>query len=128
MIIYLGDGRFHLEAAMIANPLLSAYRYDPYEMKITTEKYDHKQMLRNRKDAIEKAKDAKVFGVILGILGRQGSPAVLKYIEDKLDSLNKDYVTILSSEIFPNKLQLFEDVDAFIQVCVKIYYLFCKVR
>lgn len=27
-IIYLGDGRFHLEAAMIANPQIRAYRYD----------------------------------------------------------------------------------------------------
>ena len=29
-LIYLGDGRFHLESAMIANPDLQAYRYDPY--------------------------------------------------------------------------------------------------
>jgi 2-(3-amino-3-carboxypropyl)histidine synthase len=26
VLIYLGDGRFHLEAAMIANPKLKAYR------------------------------------------------------------------------------------------------------
>lgn len=32
-IIYLGDGRFHLEAAMIANPSLDAFKYDPYEKK-----------------------------------------------------------------------------------------------
>ena len=25
-IVYLGDGRFHLESAMIANPHLNAYR------------------------------------------------------------------------------------------------------
>jgi hypothetical protein len=29
-LVYLGDGRFHLESAMIANPSLPAYRYDPY--------------------------------------------------------------------------------------------------
>jgi 2-(3-amino-3-carboxypropyl)histidine synthase len=29
-IIYLGDGRFHLESVMIANPSVAAYRYDPY--------------------------------------------------------------------------------------------------
>ncbi|KAJ8898084.1 hypothetical protein PR048_003444 [Dryococelus australis] len=27
LFIYLGDGRFHLEAAMIANPRLKAFRY-----------------------------------------------------------------------------------------------------
>lgn len=26
ILLYLGDGRFHLEAAMIANPKLKAYR------------------------------------------------------------------------------------------------------
>jgi 2-(3-amino-3-carboxypropyl)histidine synthase len=26
VIVYLGDGRFHLEAAMIANPTLRAFR------------------------------------------------------------------------------------------------------
>ena len=29
-LVYLGDGRFHLASAMIANPHLAAYRYDPY--------------------------------------------------------------------------------------------------
>ena len=29
-IVYLGDGRFHLESIMISNPDVPAYRYDPY--------------------------------------------------------------------------------------------------
>lgn len=114
--MYLGDGRFHLEAVMISNPTLKAYRYDPYENKITIEKYDHQQMLQGRKEAIEKAKDAKVFGLIFGILGRQGSPAVFKTIEDKIKSLNKEYVKILTPEIMPDKLKKMEGIDAFIQV------------
>ena len=36
VLIYLGDGRFHLESAMICNPTLRAYSYDPYS-KIFTE-------------------------------------------------------------------------------------------
>ena len=28
VMVYLGDGRFHLESAMIANPKLRAYRYN----------------------------------------------------------------------------------------------------
>ena len=28
VMVYLGDGRFHLESAMIANPKLRAYRYE----------------------------------------------------------------------------------------------------
>ena len=28
VLVYLGDGRFHLESAMIANPKLRAFRYE----------------------------------------------------------------------------------------------------
>ncbi|CAB0018299.1 unnamed protein product [Nesidiocoris tenuis] len=77
MLVYLGDGRFHLEAAMIANPSLKAYRYDPYEKKLTEEFYDFDVMFQKRLSAIESAKEADTFGLILGTLGRQGSVNVL---------------------------------------------------
>lgn len=115
-IIYLGDGRFHLEAAMIANPNLKAYRYDPYDKKFTEEFYDHDVMRATRKEMIEKAKNANTFGVILGTLGRQGNPKVLTHILDRLKELNKDSIIILLSEIFPDKLKLFDDIDAFVQI------------
>ncbi|KAG8834984.1 Diphthamide biosynthesis protein 1 [Serendipita sp. 400] len=43
-IVYLADGRFHLEAIMIANPDIPAFRYDPYSKKLTREWYDHHEM------------------------------------------------------------------------------------
>ncbi|XP_012260326.2 2-(3-amino-3-carboxypropyl)histidine synthase subunit 1 [Athalia rosae] len=115
-VVYLGDGRFHLEAAMIANPKLRAYRYDPYEKKLTEEFYDHETMLKTRQKAIDTTKSADKYGLILGTLGRQGNPTVFRTIENRLRTLNKQAVTILLSEIFPDKLKLFEDVDAFVQV------------
>jgi 2-(3-amino-3-carboxypropyl)histidine synthase len=75
---YLGDGRFHLESIMIMNPELPAYRYDPYSKKFTRERYDHAEMHSLRKHAIEVARKAKRFGLILGTLGRQGSPKVME--------------------------------------------------
>ena len=32
--------RFHLEAIMIANPKIPAFRYDPYARVVTREHYD----------------------------------------------------------------------------------------
>ncbi|XP_044735339.1 2-(3-amino-3-carboxypropyl)histidine synthase subunit 1 [Chrysoperla carnea] len=116
ILIYLGDGRFHLEAAMIANPKLEAYRYDPYSKVFSREEYDHSSMRKVRSNAIEQAKSAKTFGLILGTLGRQGSSKVMENLAQRLIDLNKKYVTILLSEIFPSKLDLLEDVDAFIQI------------
>lgn len=115
-LIYLGDGRFHLEAAMIANPSVEAFKYDPYEKKFTRELYDHKEMRKNRKAAIDASVGAKKFGLILGTLGRQGSLKVLQYLESRIRLHGRDCVIILLSEVFPTKLALFKDVDAFVQV------------
>lgn len=78
---YLGDGRFHLESIMISNPSTPAYQYDPYSRKFTREYYDFQSMVRIRSDAIEKARKAKKFGLILGTLGRQGNPKILEVSE-----------------------------------------------
>eukprot|EP00842_Homolaphlyctis_polyrhiza_P001520 jgi/Hompol1/2369/HPOL_005970-RA len=116
MIIYLGDGRFHLESVMIANPTLPAFRYDPYSKVFTREYYEHDEMQSLRSHAIEQGIKAKRFGLIVGTLGRQGNTKVMRYIESQLQARSLPYVTVLLSEIFPAKLALFDDVDAWIQI------------
>ncbi|KAK0172823.1 hypothetical protein PV328_006094 [Microctonus aethiopoides] len=115
-IIYIGDGRFHLEAAMIANPTLRAFRYDPYEKKLTEEFYAHDAMRIIRRDAIDRAKNAETIGIVLGTLGRQGNPNVLNVLEKRIKFVGKKNVNILLSEIFPDKIAMFNNIDAFIQV------------
>ncbi|XP_074640888.1 2-(3-amino-3-carboxypropyl)histidine synthase subunit 1-like [Tubulanus polymorphus] len=115
-LIYLGDGRFHLESIMIANPHVQAYRYDPYSKVFSQEYYDIEKMKHNRKCAIDQAKNANKFGIIFGTLGRQGSPNILEHLKNRIKAIGKSYITILLSEIFPEKLKQFKDVDAFIQI------------
>ena len=116
LILYLGDGRFHLEAAMIANPDMPAYRYDPYSRKLTRETYSHDEMLDMRSSAIATAKKAKKWGLILGALGRQGNSNTLNMIESHLQRRGIPFINLLLSEIFPGKLAMFEDVDCWVQV------------
>ncbi|GMM48678.1 2-(3-amino-3-carboxypropyl)histidine synthase [Pichia kluyveri] len=115
-MIYIGDGRFHLESAMIHNPKVPAYRYDPYSRKFTREGYDKKQMIEIRQQAIDISKDSKKFGIILGALGRQGNPVTVANLEEKLKANGKSVVKIVLSEIFPQKMAMFDDIDAFVQV------------
>ena len=116
LILYLGDGRFHLESAMIHNPTLPAYRYDPYSRKLTRETYDHNEMHDLRRDAIKTAKKAKKWGLILGSLGRQGNPHTMTMIEDILNAQGIPFINILLSEIFPSKLALMGDVECWVQI------------
>ncbi|CAF4441794.1 unnamed protein product, partial [Rotaria magnacalcarata] len=52
--------------------------YDPYSKEFTREYYDTKSMHVIRQNAINEAAKAQVWGLVLGSLGRQGSPKVLE--------------------------------------------------
>nr|NVI70967.1 putative diphthamide biosynthesis protein 1 [Cucujiformia] len=115
-IIYLGDGRFHLESIMIANPKIPAFKYDPYEKKFTKEYYGHDEMISYRRECIDKGSQSSNVGVIMGTLGRQGNSKVVDHITQRVKNNGKKAVVILLSEIFPNKLDLFPQIDAFVQI------------
>ncbi|CAM9284490.1 unnamed protein product [Lampetra planeri] len=99
-----------------SKPRDPAYRYDPYSKVFSREYYDHEAMRALRLQAIDRARSAQRWGLIMGTLGRQGSPKVMEQLESKLQSLGKAFTRVLLSEIFPNKLDLLPDVDAWIQI------------
>ncbi|XP_065872255.1 uncharacterized protein [Euphorbia lathyris] len=115
--VFVADGRFHLEAFMIANPGIRVFRYDPYMGKLFLEEYDQKGMKETRKGAIERAKEARNWGVVLGTLGRQGNPRILDRLEKKMREKGLLHTVFLMSEISPIRIGLFEDsIDAWIQI------------
>lgn len=118
---YLGDGRFHLESIMIANPHIPAFRYDPYSKILSREYYNFQEMSRIRDGAIRDARRSltcpdssvrRVWGIVLGTLGRQGS---LKQLQVALPYLTKNNylyfyspsctecpITKITSRMFPS--------------------------
>lgn len=117
-LVFVADGRFHLEAAMIRNPTIPAYRYDPYSKLLTSEAYDITTMKKVRWDAIEAARspNATTFGLILGTLGRQGSPSIWSRLRTLLTSRGKIVVPFLMAEINRVKLANVKEVDIWVQV------------
>lgn len=98
---------------MIHNPHISAfYKYDPYGKLLTRESYGYDEMYALRRNAITTATTAKKWGLILGTLGRQGNMNILSRIESLLKEKNRDYIIVLLSEIFPDKLAKFTEVEA----------------
>ena len=115
-LVFIADGRFHLEAAMIQNPSVPAYRYDPYSKEMTIEGYDTEKMKAQRWSAITKAKEANTFGLILGTLGRQGNLSIFNRIESLLHEAGKIVIPFLMDEIQPETLKLIKGIDAWVQV------------
>jgi 2-(3-amino-3-carboxypropyl)histidine synthase len=121
-VVYLCDGRFHMEAVMIANPKFDFFQYDPYSQEFTIEKYDFAGMMALRKRAVAKCikllgrKEAKI-GVILSVLGRQGSPHILERMVKNCQEKKINYHTLLISEIMPEILESYgSEFDFFVQI------------
>lgn len=116
IVLYLGDGRFHLESFLIAHPTLNALQYDPYKKTLTKESYNVSEMRTLRKDAVDKGIAARSFAIIMGTLGRQGNPRVVDRIIHLAERQGKVVTLLLMSEVFPEKLAKLQDVDCYIQV------------
>lgn len=116
LVLYVGDGRFHLESFLIAHPTLNALQYDPYKKVMSKESYATSEMRTLRKAAVEQGKAARSFALIMGTLGRQGNPRVVDRIIALAARQGKRVTLLLMSEIFPQKLAKLQDVDCYIQV------------
>ena len=79
-VVFVSDGRFHIESTMIKNPHVRFYQYNPYSREMTEEVYLHEEMHTIRRREVEKAKQAQMFGIIFGTLGRQGNQTLLSGI------------------------------------------------
>lgn len=69
-----------------------------------------------RRKAIECARHAHRWGVVLGTLGRQGNPHIVNLLQQKLQQKGLHFTTILLSEVSPVKLALIGHIDAWVQV------------
>lgn len=134
LILYVGDGRFHLESILIASPTLRShtYRYDPYARRLTHETYEHTEMHSLRRSAIRAARLTttpsrqssttyppvpRTWALILGTLGRQGNPHTLELIKAHLTHMQVPWITLLLSEVTPQKLALMSaDVGVWVQI------------
>ncbi|KAH8605379.1 putative diphthamide synthesis protein [Trypanosoma vivax] len=116
VVLYVGDGRFHLESFLIAHPTLNALQYDPYKKVMTRESYNTSEMRALRHEAVQHGKKANSFALIMGTLGRQGNPNLVDRIIKMAEYNGKTINLFLMSEIFPQKLATIRDVDCYIQV------------
>ena len=77
-------------------------------------KNNRKRQIEKSLKAIQKQEEPQQanslnYGLILSTLGRQGSPKIMENLMEQLTELNKNYFLVFMSEIFPDKLKLFQD-------------------
>jgi 2-(3-amino-3-carboxypropyl)histidine synthase len=118
--LFLGQSIFHSTSVAIVTQK-PTFMMDPYfdeysEINDIADKLEKKAIL-----SVYKAQDAKSIGIIIGL--KEGQYAKIKALELKrlLEQEGKKILLIAMTEITDERLLLFQDIDAFIQVaCPRI--------
>jgi len=120
--LFIGSGMFHPLGLLLAvkKPVVAI---DPYTNEVKAEELDElKDMtLRQRYGAIARSKDAKVFGVLVGIKRGQQRIELAYKIKDMLTSKGKKAYVISLDNFSPTHLESFTDIDCFVSTaCPRI--------
>jgi 2-(3-amino-3-carboxypropyl)histidine synthase len=120
--LFIGSGNFHPLGLLLATkkPVVAV---DPYinivkerELKELKDK-----ILRQRYGAIARSKDAKTFGILIGIKRGQQRMKLTHKIKKMLDSKQKKSYFISLNNFSPSELQGFRDIDCFVSTaCPRI--------
>jgi 2-(3-amino-3-carboxypropyl)histidine synthase len=120
--LFIGSGMFHPLGLLLAvkKPVVAI---DPYTNEVKAEELDElKDMtLRQRYGAIARSKDAKVFGILVGIKRGQQRIELAYRIKDMLVSKGKKAYVISLDNFSPAHLESFTDIDCFVSTaCPRI--------
>jgi len=81
-IIYIGDGKFHVESVLFFNPNIKIIQFNPFERSLTLLGFKFTELFIERINFLEKAIFfSKSCNFIFGALGRQGNLKILKTIK-----------------------------------------------
>lgn len=113
-IYYIGPDSDHLFNISITNALSQIDWFDPDTSTSSAVSCISSKALQRRYFQLESAKDAKIFGIVIGTLGNPSDLNVLKYIKDIIKRNNRKSYTIAVGKPNPQKLGNFLEVDCFV--------------
>nr|UXY87281.1 diphthamide biosynthesis protein 1 [Cryptomonas sp.] len=118
-IIYVGDGRFHLEATIVSNPLNRFFQFNPFSHKLILVEYNSVEMFREREKILLKSVFSRMnFGIIFGILGKQGNVMIINRIKELILKKGFDPLVFSMTEISSDTLEVIGDglIDIWTQI------------
>jgi 2-(3-amino-3-carboxypropyl)histidine synthase len=118
--VFLGQSMFH-SASIAMSTEKPTYMLDPYYQEYTEVTEFAKNLQKKAILAIYKALDAQKIGLIIGL--KEGQFAQIRALELKrtLEELGKKVQLIALTEVTEERIQVFRQIDAFIQVaCPRI--------
>lgn len=118
--LFLGGGVFHALgiALSTAKPTIIA---DPYDNRAFTVKEQAQKMLKQRFASIQQAKDARTFGILVGLKPGQEHLEVALKTKELAEKHGKTALVLAGREITPEFLLEFPTIDAYVNTaCPRI--------
>lgn len=118
--LFIGGGQFHAlgVALSTSKPTVVA---DPFDGTSFCVNKEAEKILKQRWAVIEEAKEAKTFGVLLGIKPGQKRLEEALQVKEKLEENGKMAYLLAAREITPETLMEFPTIDAFVNTaCPRI--------
>jgi len=119
-IVVLSGGDFHA----LGIPLATGKRtivVDPFQQTARDMTETCRKLLRKRWISIERFKETKRVGIIIGLKSSQMNMALARRLRQLLEKDGKSAVLICATEVIPETLESFTDLDGYVEIsCPRI--------
>ncbi|KAF7328851.1 2-(3-amino-3-carboxypropyl)histidine synthase subunit 2 [Mycena venus] len=115
-IIYIGGESLGLANLLITHSTYTVYSYDPVSKSARLESSRTNRLLMRRYAVVQKARDADVFGILVGTLGVASYLPLIKHLRALLARTRKKSYTISVGKLNPSKLANFAEIECFVLV------------
>lgn len=92
------------------------YSFNPYTLRGREESVNINQALRRRYFLIEKAKDARIIGILVGTLGVSKYLSIIKHLKELIKKAGKKPYILAVGKLNAVKLANFPEIDIFVLV------------
>ncbi|KIP03700.1 hypothetical protein PHLGIDRAFT_25997 [Phlebiopsis gigantea 11061_1 CR5-6] len=116
IILYIGGESLGLTNLLITNSSANVYSYDPKLKSARLESQRTNKLLMRRYAAVQRARDADVFGILVGTLGVASYLPLITRLRSLLARAHKKSYTITVGKLNPAKLGNFLEIECFVLV------------
>ncbi|KAI0683843.1 putative diphthamide synthesis protein-domain-containing protein [Cytidiella melzeri] len=115
-ILFVGSESLTLTNLLMTNAHCHVYSYDPKLKVAKLESVRSNRLLMRRYAVVQKARDADVFGILVGTLGVASYLPLISRLRSLLARSQKKSYTITVGKLNPAKLGNFLEIDCFVLV------------
>ncbi|KAG9050229.1 Diphthamide biosynthesis protein 2 [Tulasnella sp. UAMH 9824] len=115
-IFYVGSESLALNNLLLTHSANQTWSYDPASREVKLESVKTNRFLMRRYAVMQKARDADVFGILIGTLGAAHYLSMIKHVRALLTRARKKTYTISVGKVNPSKLANFMEVECYVSI------------